>query len=116
MAYNVRISPVAKADLRKAVAYYKKEASLKVAQNFVEDYELTLKKIAQNPFFQIYYYELTLKKIAQNPFFQIYYKDFRGLTFSKYPYIIFFQIDETNKLILVKAVFNASQDIGKRPK
>ena len=98
MAYEVMISPIAKADVRKAVAYYKKEASLKVAQNFVEDYELTL------------------KKIAQNPFFQIYYKDFRGLTFSKYPYIIFFQIDETNKLILVKAVFNASQDIGKRPK
>lgn len=98
MAYNVKISPVAKADVRKAVASYKKEASLKVVRNFVEDYELTL------------------KKIVQNPFFQIYYKDFRGLTFSKYPYIIFYQIDETNKLILVKAVFNASQDIGKRPK
>ena len=98
MAYNVRISPLAKADVRKAVAYYKKEASLKVAQNFVADYELTL------------------KKISQNPFFQIYYKDFRGLTFSQYPYIIFYQIDETNKFILVKAVFNASQDIGKRPK
>ena len=50
MAYNVKISPVAKADVRNAVAYYKKEASLKVAQNFVEDYELTLKKIVQNPF------------------------------------------------------------------
>jgi hypothetical protein len=62
MAYNVKISPVAKADVRKAVAYYKKGASLKVAQNFVEDYELTL------------------KKIVQNPFFQIYYKDFRGLS------------------------------------
>lgn len=98
MAYSVRISPVAKADVRKAVAYYKKEASLKVAQSFVEDYELTL------------------KKIVKNPFFQIYYKDFRGLTFSKYPYIIFFQIDETNKSIIVKSVFNASQDIGKRPK
>lgn len=98
MAYKVKISPVAKIDVRKAVAYYKKEASSKVAQNFIEDYELTL------------------KKIIRNPFFQIYYKDFRGLTFSKYPYIIFYQIDETNKFILIKAVFNASQDIRKRPK
>jgi hypothetical protein len=62
MAYNVKISLVAKADVRKAVAFHKKEASLKVARNFVEDYELTL------------------KKIVQNPFFQIYYKDFRGLS------------------------------------
>lgn len=98
MAYKVKISPIAKADVRKAVAYYKKEASLKVAQNFVKDYELTL------------------QKILQNPFFQIYYRDFRGLVFNKYPYIIFYQIDEKNKFILVKSVFNASQNIGKRPK
>lgn len=97
MAYNVKISPVAKANVRKAVAYYKREASLKVAQNFVKDYELAL------------------TRISQNAFFQIYYKDFRGLPFTKYPYIIFYQIHENNKLILVKAVFNASQNIGKRP-
>lgn len=98
MAYKVIVSPIAKADIRKAVAYYKKEASLKVAQNFVSDYELTV------------------KKIAQNPFFQIYYKYFRGLPLYKYPYIIFYQVDEVNQLILIKAVFNASQDIEKRPK
>lgn len=98
MAYKAVISPIAKADIRQAIAYYKKEASLQVAQNFVKDYELTL------------------QKIFQNPFFQIYYRDFRGLVFNKYPYIIFYQIDEKNKLILVKSVFNASQNTDKRPK
>ena len=98
MAYKAVISPIAKADIRQAIAYYKKEASLQVAQNFVKDYELTL------------------QKILQNPFFQIYYRHFRGLVFNKYPYIIFYQIDEKNKLILVKSVFNASQNTDKRPK
>ncbi|MFY1047138.1 type II toxin-antitoxin system RelE/ParE family toxin [Chryseobacterium sp. GP-SGM7] len=97
MAYKTIISPIAKANIKEIVAYYKKIASLKIAQNFLKDYEFTL------------------RKIQRNPFFQIYYKDFRGLTLKKYPFIIFYQVDEHKKLILVKAVFNAMQDVGKRP-
>ena len=70
MDYKIRISPIAKANIKEAVSYYKKEASLKVAQNFVKDYELAL------------------QKVKQNPFFQIYYKNFRGLPLKKFPYII----------------------------
>lgn len=54
MGYKAIISPVAKFNVREAVAYYKKVASLKVAQNFVKDYELTLQTILRSPFFQIY--------------------------------------------------------------
>ncbi|MFC0346035.1 type II toxin-antitoxin system RelE/ParE family toxin [Epilithonimonas hispanica] len=97
MAYKVKVSPNAKLDIREAVAYYKKKASVKVAQNFVTDYQATL------------------KKILQNPFFQEYYKDFRGLPLKKYPYIIFYKIAEDKKLILVDAVFQANQDTSKRP-
>lgn len=98
MAYKAIVSPIAKADIKRAVAYYKKKASLKIAQNFLKDYELTL------------------QKIVENPLFKIYYKDFRGLLLlKKYPYIIFYQIDHDKKLILIKAVFNAKQDTRKRP-
>lgn len=97
MAYKSIVSPVAKANIREAVAYYKKVASLKVAQNFIKDYEFTL------------------QKIIQNPFFQIYYKDFRGLPFKKYPYLIFYQVDEDQKLILIKGVFHGKQNTSKRP-
>lgn len=97
MAYKVKVSPNAIMDIREAVAYYKKKASVKVAQNFVKDYELTL------------------QKIIHNPFFQVYYKDFRGLPFKKYPYIIFYKINEIKKLILVDAIFQAKQDTDKRP-
>lgn len=97
MGYKIRISPTAKSNIKEAVTYYKKEASLKVAQNFVKDYEQTL------------------QKIIQNPFYQIYYKNFRGLPFKKYPYIIFFQVDENRKLISINAVFQGNQNIDKRP-
>ena len=52
MTYKIRISSLAKSHIKEAVSYYKKEASLKVAQNFVTDYEQTLQKIKQNPFFK----------------------------------------------------------------
>lgn len=97
MAYKIRVSPNAKLDIREAVAYYKKKASVKVAQNFVKDYEQTL------------------EKIMQNPFFHVYYKDFRGLSLKKYPYVIFYKIDQEQKLILINAVFQANQDTNKRP-
>jgi len=97
MGYKAIISPVAKFNVREAVAYYKKVASLKVAQNFVKDYELTL------------------QTILRSPFFKIYYKDFRGLPFKKYPYVIFYQIDEEQKLIYVKGVLHGRQNTSKRP-
>lgn len=34
---------------------------------------------------------------------------------KKYPYIIFFQVDENRKLISINAVFQGNQDIDKRP-
>ena len=86
MNYKIRISSLAKSHIKEAVSYYKKEASLKVAQNFVKDYEQTL------------------QKIKQNPFFQRYYKNFRGLPLKKYPYIIFYQVDENRKLIPNSAI------------
>ena len=98
MGFKVKISPIANTNVKQAVAYYKKEASAKIARNFVKDYQLTV------------------QKIIRNPYFQIYYKDFRGLPLKDYPYIIFYQIDQAKKLILVKAVFNAKQNTKKRPK
>lgn len=96
MAFKVIVSPVAKSNVIEAASYYKKEVSNKVAQKFVEDYEQTI------------------QRIRQNPYFQIYYKDFRGLTMRKFPYIVFYQV--AGDTILVKAVFNGLQDTKKRPK
>lgn len=97
MDFKIKISAEARRNVKDSAAYYKNKASLKVAQNFILDYESTL------------------KKIIQNPYFQNYYKNFRGLPMKKYPFIIFYQIDEENKLILINADFNAKQNPEKRP-
>lgn len=96
MAFKVIVSTAAKSNVREAASYYKKEVSDKVARKFIEDYEQTI------------------VRIKQSPYFQIYYKDFRGLTMRKFPYIIFYRV--SGDTILVKAVFNALQDTKKRPK
>lgn len=97
MNYNIKISNIAKTHVKEAVAYYKNVASIKIAQNFLTDYHNSL------------------DKIKLNPYFQNYYKDFRGLPLKKHPYIIFYQIDSGTKTIFIKAVFNARQDVQKRP-
>lgn len=97
MAYRLQVSHIARANVREAVSYYKKKASVRVTQNFVKDYEQTL------------------EKIKQNPFYQVYYKNYRGLPLKKYPYIIFYQVDEPKNLVRIKAVFQANQDTEKRP-
>ena len=97
MDFRVHITPVAKTNQKQAVAYYKEKASLKVAQNFLKDYEKTL------------------YKIKQNPYYQIYYKNFRGLPLKKFPYIVFYTIDENLKVITIKAIFHTSQNPGKYP-
>lgn len=55
MTYRVIISEFAKEDIKEAVLYYKNKASSKIAVGFLEDYEQSLIKIKQNPFFQVYY-------------------------------------------------------------
>ena len=97
MDFRVHITPVAKTNQKQAVAYYKENASLKVAQNFLKDYEKTL------------------YKIKQNPYFQIYYKNFRGLPLKKFPYIVFYTIDENLNVITIKGIFHTSQNPGKYP-
>ncbi|KEY19553.1 type II toxin-antitoxin system RelE/ParE family toxin [Kaistella antarctica] len=97
MDFRVQITLVAKTNQKQAVAYYKEKATLKVAQNFLKDYEKTL------------------YKIKQNPYYQIYYKNFRGLPLKKFPYIVFYTIDENLKVITIKAIFHTSQNPGKYP-
>lgn len=97
MTYRVIISAYAKDNIKDAVAYYKNKVSAKVAAEFIKDYELAL------------------KKIKQTPHFQVYYKNFRGLPLKRYPYIIFYRVDEKNKLILINGVFQANQNTDKRP-
>lgn len=92
MGFSIKISPVAKKNIRAIVRYYLKNVSEKVVSLFVEDLESSLKVLTLNPYFQ---------KI---------YKQNRGLPLKKFPYILIFTLDENEKIISLKAVFHTSQN------
>src|SRR5690625_2796043 len=97
MTYRVIISGYAKHNIKHGVAYHNNKVAAEAAAEFIQDYELAL------------------KKIKQSPHFQVYYKNFRELPLKRYPYIIFYRVDEKNKLILINGVFQANQNTDKRP-
>lgn len=66
-----------------------------------------------------YFYE-TLERhivvIIKSPFFQIKYKDYHGFPIKKFPFIIFYFIDEEEKTVYIVSVFNTFLDPSKYPK
>ncbi len=51
-----------------------------------------------------------INKLKTNPFFQIRYDDVHCLPIKKYPYMIHFTLDEVNKVVTIKAVFNTRKN------
>jgi plasmid stabilization system protein ParE len=92
MSYKIVLTPDAIENIDDAVAYYKRTVSTKVAKLFIEDYKKTF------------------KDIQQTRYFRFFFQDFRGKPMKKFPYIVFYTIDENSEIITIKAVFNASQD------
>lgn len=92
MSYNVIISPIAIKNIDNAVEYYKKNASKRVAVDFLNDY----KKAYNN--------------LKINPFYNFHDSNYRYLPLSKFPYIAFFIVDETTKTVFLNAIFNTHQN------
>ena len=69
----------------------------KVADNFIKDFN----KIR--------------KTISENPYFKIWFEDFRAVPLKKYPFLIFFLVDEKENIILIARVFHTSQNPEKYP-
>lgn len=97
MSYKIIVTPDAIQNIDDAVAYYKIKASVKVAREFIEDYRKTF------------------KDIQKTKYFQIFFDDFRGKPMKKFPYIVFYTINEELKTIVIKAVFHTSQNPNKYP-
>lgn len=92
MSYKIVVTPIARQNIEDATAYYKKKVSAKVAKSFIDDYRKTFKEI---------------QKVA---YFRFFFQHFQGKPMKKFPFIVFYTIDEINKIIFIKAVFHTSQD------
>jgi len=97
MGYKIVVTPDAIENIDNAVIYYKNTASDKVAKSFIDDYKKTF------------------KDIQKTKYFQFFFQDFRGKPMKKFPFIVFYTIDEGIKVIVIKAIFNTSQNPNKYP-
>ncbi|CAC9976712.1 type II toxin-antitoxin system RelE/ParE family toxin [Flavobacterium panici] len=96
MIFNIVIEPRALVDIQEAIDYYESK------QSGLGEY-----------FYQVI--DEHLDTLSKNPFFEIRYKDYRGLPTKKFPFIIFYFIDENVKTVYVMSVFNTSLNPSKYP-
>ncbi len=53
--------------------------------------------------------------LAKNPFFAVRYKNVRAIKVRRFPYALFFTIDESENRVRVLSCFHTKQDPKKRP-
>lgn len=98
MSYKIYVTPIAQAHIQEAYSYYKNKASISVAKSF--------KKELGDAY----------KSLAVNPFYELRTQNFRAIPLKKFPYFIFYEVNENLKEVKIVAIFNTSQSTEKYPK
>ncbi len=96
MAYRIIVSPRAQEEIENAIDFYSLH-SKKAPLDFI-----TSLKDCYN----------TLKI---NPFYQVQYKSIRSLKLNKFPYSLYFTLNEESKTIKILACFQNQQNPRRRP-
>ena len=92
MSYKIIVSPIASKNIEDTVEYYIFKAGKKVALDFLNDYKKTYEAL----------------KIS--PLYQFHDENYRFFPFKKFPYVAFFIVDESSKIVYLNAVFHTSQE------
>ena len=96
MVYKIIVSPRAQSEIVKAIDFYAID-SVDAPNNFVTQ----LQKV---------YGILSL-----NPFFRVQYKSVRALKLKKFPYSLYYAIDENKSCVRVLSCFHNKRNPRKRP-
>jgi len=96
MAYSVIISLRAQKEIENAIDYYALY-SVDAPENFV----VILKE--------------TYNILAENPFFRIRYKNIRAVKIRKFPYLLYFLINERKNTVRVLSCFHNKRNPKRRP-
>ena len=96
MLYRIIVSPRAQSEIIKAIDFYALD-SLDAPGNFVRQ----LQKVYET--------------LTSNPFFRLQYKSVRSLKIKKFPYSIYYTIDEDINSIRVLSCFHNKRNPKKRP-
>lgn len=93
MAYKLVVEPEAQKEIDKAFDYFISVTDdINVISNLYNDIE--------NAY----------NALKANPFFQIRSKHYRALPLKKFPYLIFFEVYEKERIVKILSFFNTPQD------
>jgi toxin ParE1/3/4 len=97
MAYSITISPRAQKEIENAIDYYalySSDAPLNFVTQLIVSYE----------------------SLALNPFYEVRYKNIRSFKLSKFPYSLYFIVDEKQNIVKIISGFHNSLNPHKRPR
>ncbi|TKB98954.1 type II toxin-antitoxin system RelE/ParE family toxin [Pedobacter cryophilus] len=97
MAYKISISPLTQSEIENAIDYYSLYS-------------------ADAPKYFILSLKNAYSSLSKNPFYQIRYKNIRAFKLKKFPYSLYFIIDEENKSLKIISCFHDRRNPKKRPK
>ncbi len=97
MVYKIVVSQRAQKEIENAAEYYSID-SVDAPVNF-------LKALAN-----------TYQVLAKKPFYRVRYKNIRALKIKKFPYSLYFVVNQTNNTIRVLSCFHNKRNPNKRPR
>jgi plasmid stabilization system protein ParE len=97
MAYKIIVSPRAQSEIEDAVDYYSIE-SIAAPKQFIA------------------FLEYAYKSLEISPFFKIRYKNIRALKIKKFPYSLYFVVNEKTGSVRILSCFHHKMNPKKRPK
>lgn len=96
MGYKIEVLLSAQTEIEKAYNYY---------SELSDDLPIKFKKELKS----------TYGNLAINPFYRRRYKNFRAIPLKKFPYLLFYIIEENKKKIKIISCFHTSQNPKKYP-
>jgi plasmid stabilization system protein ParE len=96
MAYKIIVSPRALKEIENAIEYYSL-SSVEAPKRFVISLD------------EAYNF------ISEAPFRRVVYKSVRALKLKRFPYLLYFVVDEIQKKVKVLACFHSKRNPDKRP-
>lgn len=96
MKYDIVFQPRAISEIQKSIDYYDNQ------------------QIGLGESFLLELFEF-IESIAINPFYKIHSENIRILPLKKFPFVIFYWLDESENRVYVEAVFHTSQNTEKYP-
>lgn len=97
MDYKITVSPRALKEIEKAIDYYALNSN-DAPFNFIE----SLKE--------------TYSILSSDPFYRIRYKNIRALKIPKFPYLLYFEINESQNNVRILSCFHGRRNPIRRPK